>query len=311
MAGTDAMLHFSSRLACAAALVIAVTDGLTMGSGPGLPASQWLATGGGRIAPITAATLVLLLALVIARWEPRAWVRRLGLTVCGAVAVLAATGVAPAPAGSGVAIGILRTALAQAIFGLTVALATVTSPGWHEGYQRMTGPARGHDRLLAQLTSVTTAAALAHILASGIARHTGAGLLMPDLPLTIGDLIPARWDIAMARVIAPRAATLAVALVSLATLGHVLAHHRRRPDLRNPALLLLGLTVTQLALAATPVWTANRVAAGAVSFVVSLAILGAAVALMLRTHRLFGRAALSAGSSRVRASAVTQMGVRA
>lgn len=305
------MLHLSSRLACAAALVIAVTDGLTMGSGPGLPASQWLATGGGRVVPITAGALVLLLALVIARWEPRAWVRRLGLTVCGAVAVLAAAGVAVTQGGSGLALGLVQMTLAQAIFGLTVALATVTSPGWHEGYQRMTGPARERDRLLARLTSVTAAVASAHLLASGVARHAGAGLLTPDLPLTIGELIPARWNVATAGVIAPRAATLVVALVSLATLGHVLAHHHRRPDLRNPALLLLGVTVAHSALAATPLWTANRVAAGAASLVVGLAMLGTAVALMLRTHRLFGRAALSAGSSRVRASAVTQMGVRA
>ena len=41
-------------------------------------------------------------------------------------------------------ISISHAGLAQLVFCLTLTIAIVTSPGWHEGYQRMTGAGEAH-----------------------------------------------------------------------------------------------------------------------------------------------------------------------
>jgi cytochrome c oxidase assembly protein subunit 15 len=314
------MLHFFSRLVVAAMLLLIFAGGLVTSTQSGLSVPDWtnpygwfmfsfpldkMVGGifyehGHRLIASTVGFLMVILAIWLWRAEPRGWVQRLGFVALAAVIAQGILGVSISHAG-----------LAQLVFCLTLAIATVTSRGWHEGYQRMTGAARDGDRLLARLATVTAVAVYAQILLGATMRHTEAGLAIPDFPLAFGHLVPPHWNATIAIHFAHRLGAVAVTLLALATIGHVLAHHRRRPALRNPALLLLVALASQATLGAYVVWTAKQYIVNSAHVANGALVFGTALVLALRTHRLFGRQALAAGSSRVRATAVTHLGARA
>jgi cytochrome c oxidase assembly protein subunit 15 len=314
------MLHFFSRLVVAATLLLIFAGGLVTSTQSGLSVPDWPNTygwfmfsfpldnmvggifyeHGHRLIASTVGFLMVILAIWLWRAEPRRWVQRLGFVALAAVIAQGILGISISHAG-----------LAQLVFCLTLAIATVTSRGWHEGYQRMTGAARDGDRLLARLATVTAVVIYAQILLGATMRHTEAGLAIPDFPLAFGHLVPPDWNAKIAIHFAHRLGAVAATLVALATIGHVLAHHRRRPALRNPALLLLVALASQVGLGAYVVWTAKQYIVNSAHVANGALVFGTALVLALRTHRLFGRQALATGSSRVRATAVTHLGARA
>ena len=79
------------------------------------------------------------------------------------------------------------------------------------------------------------------ILVGATMRHTGAGLAIPDFPLAFGRLVPPVWNAPIAIHYAHRVGAVIVAVLVLATAGHVLYHHRGARALRRPALLLVAL----------------------------------------------------------------------
>lgn len=325
------MLHLFSRLVVAATLLLIFAGGLVTSTASGLSVPDWPNTygwfmfsfpldkmvggifyeHGHRLIASSVGFLMVVLAIWLWRAEARAWVRRVGFVALGAVVAQGVLGgltvlfFLPPP------ISIAHASLAQLVFCLTLTVATVTSRGWHEGYQRMTGPARDGDRLLVRLATCTAAAAYVQILLGATMRHTEAGLAIPDFPLAFGHLIPPHWTARIAIHFAHRLGALTVTLLVLATAGHVLAHHRRRPSLRNPAILLLVVLCTQVTLGAYVVWTAKQFIVNSAHVANGALVLGTALVLALRTHRLFGRHARQAGSSRVGRAAVSHAGARA
>ena len=323
------MLHLFSRVVVAATLLLIFAGGLVTSTGSGLSVPDWPNTygwfmfsfpldkmvggifyeHGHRLIASTVGFLMVLLALWLWRAEPRAWVRRVGFVALGAVIAQGVLGgltvlfFLPAP------ISIAHAGLAQLVFCLTLTVATVTSRGWHEGYQRMTGSARDGDVLLARLATITTAAVYVQILLGATMRHSEAGLAIPDFPLAFGHLVPPHWSAKIAIHFAHRVGALTVTLLVLATTGHVLAHHRHRPSLRNPALLLLLVLASQVTLGAYVVWTAKQFIVNSAHVANGALVLGTSLVLTLRTHRLFGRHARTAGSSRV-AQRLRHSGVR-
>ncbi|MGE0394494.1 MAG: heme A synthase [Vicinamibacterales bacterium] len=325
------MLHLFSRLVVAATLLLIFAGGLVTSTQSGLSVPDWPNTygwfmfsfpldkmvggifyeHGHRLIASTVGFLMVILAVWLWRAEPRRWVRRLGFVALAAVITQGILGgltvlyFLPAP------ISISHAGLAQLVFCLTLTIATVTSRGWREGYQRMTGAARDGDRLLARLATVTAAAVYVQILLGATMRHTEAGLAIPDFPLAFGHVVPPHWNAKIAIHFAHRLGAVAVSLLALATAGHVLFHHWRRPSLRHPALLLFVVLTAQVTLGAYVVWTAKQYIVNSAHVANGALVLGTALVLALRTHRLFGRQALATGSSRVRATAVTHLGARA
>ncbi len=325
------MLHLFSRLVVAATLLLIFAGGLVTSTASGLSVPDWPNTygwfmfsfpldkmvggifyeHGHRLIASTVGFLMVILAVWLWRAEARPWVRRVGFVALGAVVAQGVLGgltvlfFLPPP------ISIAHASLAQLVFCLTLTVATVTSQGWHEGYQRMTGSAREGDRLLMRLATLTAAAAYIQILLGATMRHTEAGLAIPDFPLAFGHLIPPHWTAKIAIHFAHRLGALTVTLLVLATAGHVLAHHRRRPSLRNPAILLLIVLGTQVTLGAYVVWTAKQFIVNSAHVANGALVLGTALVLALRTHRLFGRHARQAGSSRVNRATAAHLGVRA
>ena len=236
-----------------------------------------------RLIASTVGFLILVLAAWLWRSEPRAWVRRLGYIALAAVITQGILGgitvlwYLPDP------ISIAHASLAQIVFGLTMTIALVTSPGWKRAYSAP-GPAPD-DLTLQRVAMVTTGLIYLQIVVGATMRHTGAGLAIPDFPWMFGQLIPPHWDAKIAIHFAHRLGALIVSLAILATTGHVLYHHRTRPELRRPSYLLLALLAAQVTLGAMTVLSHKQFIINSLHVVTGASVLVTSLVLALRANR--------------------------
>jgi heme a synthase len=223
--------------------------------------------------------LTVILAVWTWRVESRAWVRWLGVCALAAVILQGLLGgltvllLLPAP----VSIG--HAGLAQIFFCITLTLALVTSPSW------TAGPTGRDDGSLRRLT--TTAAVLIYlqILLGATMRHTGAGMAIPTFPLAFGHLLPPAWSTEIAIHFAHRLGAVVVIAAILATSAHVWRHHRDRPELMRPAMLLILLVCSQATLGALVVLSGLQPVVNTLHVVNGALVLGTSLVLTLRARR--------------------------
>src|SRR5687768_11784568 len=250
--------------------------------------------------------LIVVLAIWLWKAEPRAWVRRIGYVALAAVVTQGILGGITVLWFLPDAVSIAHAGLAQLVFCLTVSIALFTSPGWkkaynadHEGPRRSVsdeGPRRtiSDDPTLRAVAAVTTAVIYVQILVGATMRHTGAGLAIPDFPWAFGRLIPPVWNAAIAIHFAHRVGAIIVVALVLATVGHVLYHHRSRTALRRPAWLLAALVAIQITLGALTVLTGKHCVINSLHVVTGAMVLGTSLVLALRAYRTGFAAAGSA-----------------
>jgi len=202
-------------------------------------------------------------------------------------------------------ISIAHASLAQLVFCLTISIALTTSSGWKRAYASR-GPAPD-DRILQGVAMATTALVYVQILVGATMRHTDAGLAIPDFPLAFGHLLPPTWDAKIAVHFAHRVGAVIVTLFALATSGHVFFHHRTRPELRRPAMLLLVLIAVQITLGALTVLSQKHYIINSLHVVTGASVLATSLVLTLRSRRSrFG----DAGSEKQDPAYRLPMGVR-
>jgi cytochrome c oxidase assembly protein subunit 15 len=224
--------------------------------------------------------LIVVLALWLWRAEPRRWVRNLGYLALAAVVTQGILGgitvlwYLPDP------ISIAHASLAEIVFCLTVAIALVESPGWKRAYV-----APPDDRLLQKLAIATVAVVYIQILMGATMRHTNAGLAIPDFPLAFGHVIPPHWDPRIAIHFAHRVGALFVTAFLLAATGHIFYHHRDRPELVRPSILLLVLLALQITLGALTVLSGKQPVINSFHVVTGASVFVTSVVLALRSHR--------------------------
>ena len=300
---TARILHLYAALVAAATAVLIFAGGLVTSTGSGLSVPDWPNTYGWfmftfpldkmvggiryehthRLIASTVGFLILVLALWLRQVEPRAWVRRLGYVALAAVITQGILGgitvlwYLPDP------ISIAHASLAQLVFCLTVSIALVTSPGWLRAYSgRASSP---DDHLLVKVAAVMTGMVYLQIVVGATMRHTDAGLAIPDFPLAFGHLIPPHWDAKIAVHFAHRIGALLVSAAILATAGHVLRHHRSRPELWRPAVLLVVLLAAQITLGALTVLSGKHYIINSVHVVTGASVLVTSLVLTLRSLR--------------------------
>ena len=300
-------MHLYTRLVATSALLLIAAGGLVTSTGSGLSVPDWPNTygyfmfsfplsnmvggifyeHGHRLIASIVGLLTVGLAVSLWRRETRPWVHRLGWIALAAVIMQGVLGgltvlyFLPPP------ISIGHAGLAQIFFTLVVCLAIFTSPGWLAYYDRTGG--RQHaiagDLILRRLAVAAPVIIYVQILLGATMRHTGAGLAIPDFPLAFGRIVPPEWSAAIAIHFAHRLGALVVALVVLATAGHVLAHHRRSTELARPAGFLILVVLTQVTLGAWTVWSEKQVAINTVHVATGALLLVTSVVLALRVHR--------------------------
>ena len=117
-------------------------------------------------------------------------------------------------------------------------------------------------------------------------RHIGAGLAIPDFPLAFGRIVPPLDSTPVAIHFAHRVWALVVSVIAVWTAVRIMRRHRQQPGLFRPAILLLSLLATQIALGAATIWTRRAVLPATAHVACGAALLAASVVLMLRSFRL-------------------------
>ncbi len=238
---------------------------------------------GHRMIASTVGFLTIILAIWTWRADDRPWMRWLGVGALGAVIVQGLLGgltvllLLPAP----VSIG--HAGLAQLFFCLTLSLALFTSSGWRSAIDPVDDPG------LRRAATATTVLVYSQILLGATMRHTEAGLAIPDFPLAFGYVVPPIWSTPIAVHFAHRVGAVLVTCAAVLALSRVWRHRDRR-ELARPALLLLLLIGTQIALGATVILSQLHPVINTAHVVNGALVLGTSLVLTLRSYRpLFGR----------------------
>jgi cytochrome c oxidase assembly protein subunit 15 len=274
-------LHRFAVSTAVATLGLIVAGGLVTSTESGLSVPDWpLSYGrlmppmvggvfyehGHRMVATTVGILTVVLAIGLARWEPRRWVRRLGLLAVAAVVAQGVLGGLTVIFLLPTAVSVAHACLAQTFFCLTVAIAVVTSPRWE--------PVAGKKGPLPRLAAWTVSAVFLQLAIGAVMRHTKAGLAIPDFPLSLGWVVPPLDSFPVAIAFAHRAWALAVAGLVFATVVAAFRAGRRRTGL-----FLGALVLAQIALGALTVLSRKNVAITTAHVATGALLLGTSLAL--------------------------------
>jgi heme a synthase len=289
-------LHRFAVATAAATVLLLTAGGLVTSTESGLSVPDWPTTYGQnpltfplskwvggirfehshRLIASAVGLMTVVLALWLARREPRRWVRRLGYAALAAVVAQGILGGLTVLFFLPTAVSVAHACLAQSFFCLVVALAVVTSPAWK-------GAPRVRAGRLARVAVLAAAAVFLQLTLGAVMRHIKAGLAIPDFPLAFGRVIPPLSSLPVAIHFAHRAGALVV--LGFAVVSTVLAWRSGRKGPRRAASILLGLVALQFALGALTVLSGKAAAAATAHVVVGALVLAAAVILALTSRR--------------------------
>jgi heme A synthase len=205
------------------------------------------------------------------------WILKASLLGIGLLLVQAVLGGLTVLWGLPTAVSSSHLTLALVFLGLATALAGVSSPRWHLGV----GP-RGSSKLpLRRLGVVALSLTLIQSVVGGAVRHTGSGMACPDVPLCLGQWIPAfqHWMVGLH--FGHRVLGLMVLAVIL-WLGHVAFWKGGSPPVRAlgigaaftaTAQVLLGFLSVYYRLAVVPVSLHTLLAAVLITLLTALTVL--------------------------------------
>jgi cytochrome c oxidase assembly protein subunit 15 len=302
-------------LLSAATLVLLAAGALVTGTGSSLAVPDWpLAYGqvfppmvggilfehGHRLIASAAGLLTVMLALWMAAVEPRRWVRWLGYGAVAAVVVQGLLGGMTVLLLLPKSVSISHALLAQNFFVLAVLVAQFTSSGW-PGLVRDSGAARGAS--LRWLALATALSAEIELLLGALVRHYNAGLVIPDFPLALGQIVPPLDSFPVAIHFAHRVGALAVFVLILATGWACLRHPAGDRSLQRRGIALAALALVQVALGAAIVWTQRDLAVTTLHVVNGAGVLAAAALVVLRAWMLETPAPAAASAARPRGRA--------
>ena len=289
-----------TRLLAAATLLLVAAGGMVTSTNSGLSVPDWPTTYGHQMFAFPLSGMVggifyehghrliastvgmLTIGLVVWLWraEPRAWVRRLGWAALAAVIAQGVLGGLTVLLRLPDAVSISHAALAQIFFCLTVTLALVTSESWRSP----ASPPVDDPTLRASMVALTSLVYV-QILLGATVRHTGAGLAIPDFPLSFGRLVPPFWTEPVALHFAHRVGALVVTLAVATNVTLVLSRHWHRRELRRPALLLVAAVITQVTLGALVVLSARQPVINTLHVATGATVLATSLVLTLRAFQ--------------------------
>ena len=282
-------LHRLALLTAACTGFLVFAGGMVTSTGSGLAVPDWPLSYGTLFPPmvggifyehghrLVAGAVALLtagLALFAWRVEPRRWVRRLAFLALVAVLGQAVLGGLTVLFLLPIGISVSHAAVANLFFCGIVGLAVVTRPAWRAKEQPRVStaiaPLRG-------LWLAATGAIFLQVLLGALMRHSGAGLAIPDFPLSFGRLVPplTSWPVTIH--FAHRLGAVAVLCLCAWVIAATLRRGRGVPHLVRPALVLGGLLPVQILLGGITIWsqkapllTSLHVLAGTVALGVAL-----------------------------------------
>jgi cytochrome c oxidase assembly protein subunit 15 len=259
---------------------------------------------GHRMIAATVGFLTVIQAIWLQLHEPKRFIRLLGWTSVGAVIAQGLLGGLTVVLLLPPAISIGHAALAEIFFSLNVSIAFFTSAfftslasgnasspasssgaaaasaaeGWAASQGARAG-ARGQAPLHLGATRHSTAIVglvYLQILLGALMRHLGAGLAIPDFPLSFGRIVPPIHSLSVAANFAHRSGALIVTLAIL-FLGVSISRLSAADPVRRLYQVLLSVLGAQVMLGAYTVWSAKHpivtslhVMTGALTLAISL-----------------------------------------
>ncbi len=196
------------------------------------------------------------LTMVQAVWlqmrEPKRVVRILGWTAVGAVVAQGLLGGLTVLFLLPPSISVAHAGLAEIFLSINVSIAFFTS----RFYLRLSGDVAEGSLDLAGIGKLLVGAVYVQILIGAVMRHIGAGLAIPDFPLSFGHLVPDFTSTAIAVNFAHRTWGVLLGLVIYAMGPWILRRADRRVG-RIYAFLIVLVTL-QISLGAVTVWSSKQ-----------------------------------------------------
>lgn len=289
-----------AKLTCLSTYLLIVVGSLVTTTNSGLAVPDWplsfgqffpemkggvLFEHGHRMVAGTVGIMMTVLAIWVWLVEKRRWLKMLALTAWFAVVAQAILGGITVLNQLPVSVSVSHAGLAMLYFGLTAFIAMATDPSWDTMRERMSQKSPA-----AALTKFTVAAVVVvyiQILFGAIMRHMGAGMAIPDWPLSYGQIIPPRLDVATIGFnFAHRSWAWVTATVLVVLFFAVRRHAQRAHGLHTWAHLLAGLVFVQILLGAWTVWSIKDYVVTTLHVATGAAIWFLSVAVMIRTLRL-------------------------
>lgn len=276
-----------TKLTAASTLFLIFAGAMVTSTDSGLSVPDWPLSYGQLMPPMVGgifyehghrmiASAVGFLTLIQAFWlqfrEPQRLVRRLGWIALAAVIIQGVLGGLTVIYLLPTAISVSHAALAELFFCLNVSIAFFTSATWHRWSVASGGSRYG---ALATGTKLLVGLVYLQILIGAVMRHMGAGLAIPDFPLSQGRLIPVFGSPEVVVNYLHRLGGVVIA-IAIAVIA-LLAMRSARAAVRRLSSSLVVLVAIQITLGAYTVWsgrhavtTSFHVATGAFILAVSL-----------------------------------------
>ena len=286
--------RYALAVAIAAAALLAA-GGLVTSTGSGLAVPDWPLSFGQVFPPMVGgvlyehghrmiASMVGLMTMILMFWfrarEPRPAVRWLAYAAFFGVVAQGILGGMTVLMRLPIAVSVAHACLAQVVFCLLVTLALVTSRRFiAASASRSTAP----QRQLGRLSAAGTGLVFVQLFLGALMRHSGAGLAIPDFPLSFGHLVPPQFDADIAIHFAHRVGALVVSFVVV--LIAVRAMRQGRSELAGPARLALALVVLQVSLGAISVLTRLAVIPTTIHLLVGALLLATLMVLTIRAFQ--------------------------
>jgi cytochrome c oxidase assembly protein subunit 15 len=268
---TPVWLRRFTKLVAASTLFLIFAGAMVTSTGSGLSVPDWPTTygwnmftfplskwvggifyeHGHRLLASTVGFLCIVQALWLQFREPKKFVRRLGWLSLAAVVVQGVLGGLTVIFLLPKVISVSHAALAEIFFCLNVAIAFFTSR-WYGSLSSMEKGAAP-----VKMAWGLTALVFLQILAGAVMRHLGAGLAIPDFPLSFGRLVP---DFVSAQVVSAyvhRVGGFVVAAAVIAMAVRLLRYEKTHP-LRGLANLLLVVVAAQVLLGGYVIWSQKQ-----------------------------------------------------
>jgi cytochrome c oxidase assembly protein subunit 15 len=238
--------------------------------------------------------------------EPRRWVRWVATACLIAICMQGLLGGLRVDL-INLTLAIIHGCFAQASFCLIIFAGIVTGRWWKTAPNLSTRSGASGRRLI-RLAILAVVVVYSQLIVGAIMRHLGAGLAIPDVPFAYGKLIPPTnsaqladanhyriWKLNMDPVtlgqiwlhFAHRIGALVVSSALLCLIGVILTRHRHRRDLARPALLLLGLLITQVTLGILTVYLRKPADIASSHVAVGALVLATTFTIAVRAVRLY------------------------
>lgn len=294
---TPAAIRRFSKVTAFSTLFLVFAGAMVTSTGSGLAVPDWPLSYGMLMPPMVGgifyehghrmiATLVGFLTLVQAFWlqfrEPKRFLRILGWCALGAVIVQGLLGGMTVLFLLPPAISTAHAGLAEIFFCLNVSIAFFASDWYHRIRHQEKGNAP------VGMTATLVGLVYVQILVGAVMRHLGAGLAIPDFPLSFGRLIPPFTSAAVAINFAHRVGGFLVMFFVIALAVRLLRYEKNHPVRMAGSLLMLVVPI-QVFLGALTIWSGKQPHLTSLHVMNGALTLALAVILWLTTRTLAWR----------------------